>query len=180
MEITMTNILRVGLAALAIAGAPCLARAEGPTMGPGPDRPSAIELQTLTDARLAMIKAALQLTPDQEKLWPALEEAIRARAAGRQARLANIEARIQDLRDRDAADLVIHRDPVEFLRRRADALTQRAAELRRLADAWQPLYQTLTTEQKTRLGLVAVFAFRELRDRIEERRLHDDEMDDEE
>ena len=27
---------------------------------------------------MAMIKAALQLTPDQEKYWPAVEDAIRA------------------------------------------------------------------------------------------------------
>jgi hypothetical protein len=33
-----------------------------------------------------MIKAALQLTPDQEKYWPAVEDAIRARAQNRQAR----------------------------------------------------------------------------------------------
>ena len=32
--------------------------------------PSAADLNSLTDARVAMIKAALQLTPDQEKYWP--------------------------------------------------------------------------------------------------------------
>jgi LTXXQ motif family protein len=49
-------------------------------------RPTAADLQSLTDARVAMIKAALQLTPDQEKYWPAVETAIRARAKSRQAR----------------------------------------------------------------------------------------------
>ena len=33
-----------------------------------------------TDARIGIVKAALQLTPDQEKYWPAVEEAIRNRA----------------------------------------------------------------------------------------------------
>jgi hypothetical protein len=50
-------------------------------------------------------------------------------------------------------------------------LTQRGADLKKLADAWQPLYQTLTPEQKRRLGFVAVSALRELRDGVEERRI---------
>jgi hypothetical protein len=35
-------------------------------------------------------------------------------------------------------------DPIEGLRERADALAQRAAGLKKLADAWQPLYQPST------------------------------------
>jgi hypothetical protein len=50
-------------------------------------------------------------------------------------------------------------------------LTQRGADLKKLADAWQPLYQTFTPEQKRRLGFVAVSALRELRDGVEERRI---------
>src|SRR5262245_56635515 len=36
------------------------------------------ELNILTDARIGMTKAALQLTPEQQKFWPPIEEAIRA------------------------------------------------------------------------------------------------------
>jgi hypothetical protein len=36
------------------------------------------------DARVAMVKAALELRADQEKYWPAIEEAIRSRAKERQ------------------------------------------------------------------------------------------------
>jgi hypothetical protein len=36
-------------------------------------------------------------------------------------------------------------DPVELMRGRADALAQRAANLKKLADAWAPLYQTLNS-----------------------------------
>ena len=50
-------------------------------------------------------------------------------------------------------------------------MTQRGADLKKLADAWQPLYQTFTPEQKRRLGFVAVSALRELRDGVEERRI---------
>ena len=41
------------------------------------------DTKRLTDLRVGLVHAALQLTPEQEKYWPALEEAIRARSAGR-------------------------------------------------------------------------------------------------
>ena len=40
--------------------------------------------------RIDLVKAALQLTPDQQKYWPAVENAIRARAEDRKARFAKI------------------------------------------------------------------------------------------
>jgi hypothetical protein len=46
-------------------------------------------------------------------------------------------------------------DPVELMRGRADALAQRAANLKKLADAWAPLYQTLNLDQKERMRLLA-------------------------
>jgi hypothetical protein len=49
---------------------------------------------TLTNERIAIVKGALQLTPEQQKYWPAVEEAIRARAQMRQQRLAGIEERL--------------------------------------------------------------------------------------
>jgi hypothetical protein len=53
----------------------------------------------------------------------------------------------------------------------------RAAGLRKLAEAWQPLYQSLTPDQKTRLRLVTVHAIEGLRSAMENRRM---ELDDEE
>ena len=66
------------------------AYAEEKTSNEGMRRPSAADLKALTDARVAIIKAALQLTPDQEKLWPPVEDAIRARAKNRQARMEQV------------------------------------------------------------------------------------------
>jgi hypothetical protein len=109
-------------------------------------RPSAADLNALTDARIGIVKAALQLTSDQAKYWPAVEEAIRNRAMGRQVRLAALS------RQRDQGDS----DPIDIVRHRADALAQRSAELKQLADAWQPLSATLTPEQKQRLRFFAV------------------------
>jgi hypothetical protein len=40
------------------------------------------------------------------------------------------------------------------MRGRADAMAQRAANLKKLADAWEPLYQTLNPEQKSRMRLL--------------------------
>ena len=40
-------------------------------------RPSAEDMAAFTDARIAALKAGLELTPDQEKNWPAFEQAVR-------------------------------------------------------------------------------------------------------
>jgi hypothetical protein len=63
------------------------------------------------------------------------------------------------------------RNPIDFMHRRANALAQRATDLDKLADAWQPLYSTLTPEQKKRMGLLAITVLREMRTGVEERRV---------
>jgi hypothetical protein len=133
----------------------------------------------LTDARIKIVKATLQLTPDQEKLWPAIENAIRARGKDREARLARAEERVEQRRDRGLEESLRDRDPVDFLNRRADALAQRSADLRRLAEAWGPLYKTLSPEQRQRMGVLGVFVLRDLRSRVEQRRLQALDEDDE-
>jgi hypothetical protein len=42
-------------------------------------------------------------------------------------------------------------------------LSERGAQLHKLADAWQPLYQALSPEQKDRMRLVASHVMREFR-----------------
>jgi hypothetical protein len=129
--------------------------------------------------RINIVKAALQLTPDQEKLWPAVEDAIRTRANNRQTRIANAAARVNELRDRIPVELLRDRDPINFMHRRADALAQRSADLKKLADAWQPLYATLSPDQKRRMAFLTVFVLREVRSRIEQRLLMSEDWDDE-
>jgi hypothetical protein len=128
-------------------------------------------LSALTDARIAIIKAALQLTPDQERYWPAIEEAIRTRAKDRMTRLEGVTTGVAERADRSPMENLRDRDPIAFLNRRADALAQRSADLKKLATAWQPLYQTLTPDQKRRMGFVAMVVVRDLRDRMEQRRM---------
>jgi LTXXQ motif family protein len=132
-------------------------------------RPSAADLNALTDARIGIVKAALQLTPEQAKYWPAVEEAIRNRAMGRRVRLAALA------RQRDQGD----GDPIDMVRHRADALSQRAAELKQLADAWQPLAGALTPEQKQRLLFFAVNILRLVPRAVELRRAETEDEGDE-
>jgi hypothetical protein len=134
--------------------------------------PSAADLNSLTDMRVAVVKAALQLTSDQEKYWPPLEEAIRARSKNRIARLE----RVAELRDNGPTDALGDRNPVDFMQRRADLLIQRGNDLKKVADAWQPLYKTLSQDQKRRMAYVSMVALRGMRDAIERR--SDSEEDD--
>jgi hypothetical protein len=139
------------------------------------ERLSAADVGALADARVNIIKAALQLTPDQEKYWPAIEDAIRQRAKDRQARLAGVAQTVGEARDSGRVEAMRDRNPIDFMHRRAEALVQRSADLNKLADAWQPLYQTLTPDQKRRMGVLAIFVIRDMRDRVEERRIASDD-----
>jgi len=167
----MLKTVAAGLTALFVT-ASSLAHAQAPSAaGSEQENPrlSSADLNALTDARIGIVKAALQLTPEQAKYWPAVEEAIRNRAMGRQVRLAALA------RQRDQGD----RDPIDIVRHRADALAQRAAELKQLADAWQPLYATLTPDQKQRLRLFAVNILRMVPRAVEFHRMETEEEGDE-
>ena len=138
----MLKIIAAGVTALFVIAAPLAYAEQAASQG----RLSASDLENLTDARIEIVKAALQLTPDQEKLWPPIEDAIRARAKDRQARIAIAVERARELRDRSRIEVLRDRNPIEFMKRRADRLAQRSADLKRLAEAWEPLYQTPRTE----------------------------------
>ena len=170
----MLKTVAAGLTALFVT-ASSLAYAQAPsattTTGGGQDNAklSAADLNALTDARIGIVKAALQLTPEQAKYWPAVEESIRNRAMGRQVRLAALS------RQRDQGDS----DLVDVVRHRADALAQRSAELKQLADAWQPLAATLTPEQKQRLRFFATNILRLVPRAVDVRRMQDEDGSDE-
>jgi hypothetical protein len=173
----MLKIAAAGFAVIFMSATP-LAHAQAPSPGAA-ERLSAADLGALTDARVNIIKATLQLTPDQEKNWPVIENAIRQRAKDRQARLASVGPTVGGPRDGGFVVAMRDRNPVDFMHRRAEALTERSADLNKLADAWQPLYQTLTPDQKRRMGYLAILVIRDLRDRGEQRRMDsDDDIDD--
>jgi hypothetical protein len=173
---SMLKIIAAGVTALFVIAAPLAYAEQAASQG----RLSASDLENLTDARIEIVKAALQLTPDQEKLWPPIEDAIRARAKDRQARIAMAAERARELRDRSRIEVLRDRNPIEFMKRRADRLAQRSADLKRLADAWEPLYQTLTPEQRRRMAFLAIIAVREMRDAVEDRRVRSEDDNDDE
>jgi zinc resistance-associated protein len=144
----MWKALIAGTTMLTIAGS-TLASAQQPSPAVRSHRAqlTADDIAAFTDARIAALKTALKLTPAQEKNWPAVEQALRDISKERLARRA---AR--------AAGQPI--DATERLRERADALTARAAALRRLADAEKPLYQSLDDAQKRRFSIALRFAAR--------------------
>ena len=146
----------IGLLALLVVAASSLAYAQESS----PPVPSQTNFKVLTDARIGIVKAALQLTPEQEKLWPPVEDAIRARAEARYNRMVAAAGKVGQQTEVN---------PVELMRGRADALAQRAANLKKLADAWAPLYQTLNPDQKERMRLLAIHVLRELGDGVDTR-----------
>ena len=126
-----------------------MARSPAHWQQPASDRGSAAQEQ-----KQFIVKAVLQLTPEQEKLWPPVEEAIRARADTRYKRMVSITQRQSQQGEIDA---------VALLRERSDALAEKAAALKKLADAWAPLYQSLNPDQKQRMQLLAMRVVDQLR-----------------
>jgi len=135
-----------------------------------PQRLNANDQNTLTDMRVDLVKAALQLTPEQEKYWPAVESAIRAGAEDRKARIAKIQGTVGMRADESRIEVMRNRDPIAFLQRRSQALAQRSADLDKLAEAWQPLYNTLSQEQRQRMASLAIFVLRDMSDVVDRRR----------
>ncbi len=114
------------------------AGAEMPHRGPSPEIMAA-----LLDAKLAGMKAALKLTPDQEKAWAPFESAVRDAA----------KARMDAMR----AMRELHKEgekmtPIERMNAMSDHLAKAAAELKQVADAAKPLYDSLDDQQKAEFG----------------------------
>jgi LTXXQ motif family protein len=138
----------IGTAALMLA-ASAYAYAQQPPIGGrdgGRFQPRAEDRAAFLDARLAGLHAGLKLTADQEKSWPAFEQAYRALAASR------AEA-MNAFRNRDRDDRAS--DPITRAQREADFLTKRGAALKQYADAAAPLYSSLDDAQKQRFEILS-------------------------
>jgi len=106
-------------------------------------RPTAEDIAAFGDARIAALHAGLKLSAEQEKNWPPVESALRDLAKQRSERFAA----------RASADSP--KDPIERLNLRAEVMGQRAAALKKLADAAGPLYKSLDDAQKRRFVMLA-------------------------
>jgi zinc resistance-associated protein len=146
-------------AVLAIAGVPLVyaqQRGDNPGYGAGPraeyrHRLSTEDAAAFTDARIAALKAGLELTPDQVQNWPAFEQAMRdvidARLQIRQSRWGDQGQTPQQGQNPGT--------PFDRMALRADDLAKMSAALKRLADAGAPLYQSLTDAQRGRFDMLA-------------------------
>ena len=144
----MKKFAIAGIAALAIAGSTVVYAQHRPWSHEHM-RMSPEDRAALTDARIAAVKAGLKLTPDQEKLWPPVEAAVRDFA---KLRIDRANARMNA--ERDSQDSQKPSDPVARLRDRADTMAATAAAMKRIADAADPLYKTLDDGQKRRLAIL--------------------------
>ena len=140
----MWKAIVAGTAALAIAGTSLVyAQQRGDRDGMMQGwQPNTEDLRAFGEARLAALKAGLMLTPEQEKNWPAFEQAARDLAKMRMER-------ISAMRNRGSSD-----DPVERLRQRATGMSDTGAALKKLADATDPLYKSLDENQKRRFAIL--------------------------
>jgi hypothetical protein len=86
----------------------------------------------VVDAHIAAHKAALKLTPDQEKNWPAYEAALRNLA----------KLRVERYQEQKSAN------PIALLRQRSEDLSTASVALKQLADAEEPLFSSLDDAQK--------------------------------
>jgi hypothetical protein len=146
----MLKALSAGLVAAGLmVSQPALAQKAPQTDGARGERAARMspdDRAALLDARIAALRTGLKLTPDQDKSWPAVETALRDLAKQRAARADE---------QRAAREKRTAQNPIELLCTRADAMSERAAGLKRLADASEPLYLSLDDGQKRRLQILA-------------------------
>lgn len=108
-------------------------------------RPSAADLHAFGDARIAALKAGLELTPDQAKNWPPFEQALHDM----------VDLRVQRIESRQSGNEQPPASPFERLSHRADAMTKAGTALKKVADAGAPLYASLNDDQKARFVKLA-------------------------
>jgi hypothetical protein len=146
----MNRFSIAGIAALAIAGSTAVYAQHRPWFHEHMlhMRMSPEDRAAFTDARIAGVHAGLKLNPDQEKLWPPVETAVRDFA---KLRIDRANARMDAKPDDNAQK---QDDPVARLRERAETMANSAAAMKKIADAADPLYKTLDDGQKRRLAIL--------------------------
>jgi hypothetical protein len=153
----MWKAIVAGTAALAIAGSSLVYAQQrfGRPEGGQRWRPNMEDLRAFGEARLAALKAGLVLNADQEKNWPAFEQAAREFAKLRLDRLGTEMAARRDGARREGGPGPAANDPAQRLRERGTVMADTGAALKKLGDATDPLYKSLDDSQKRRFALLA-------------------------
>ncbi len=105
----------------------------------------AADRETMLDAKLAGMKAGLGLTTDQQKLWDPFESAVK------DADKSRLDAMGQMMRMRAQGERM---SPVDRLEAMSDRLSQGATNVKKIADAAKPLYDSLDELQKHKFGML--------------------------
>ena len=108
-------------------------------------RHMAEDRRIMLDAKLAGMKAGLQLTPDQEKLWAPFESAVKDAAKAR------MDAMGQMMQAHERGERM---SPVDHLEAMADHMSRAAEDTRKVADAAKPFYASLDDSQKHKFGML--------------------------
>jgi Spy/CpxP family protein refolding chaperone len=141
----MRKLVLTSLTAVALAGSAFAYNAFA-AAGDAPDAPRMHEMADrgfMLDAKLAGMKAALNLTPDQEKMWAPFETAVRDAAKARREAM-------HEMRERKGDDE--RPSPIERLNEMSDHLAKASSELKLVADAAKPLFDGLDETQKRHFG----------------------------
>ncbi len=97
----------------------------------------AADREAVLDAKLIGMKAELNLTADQEKLWGPFQAAVQDAAKARMGAMQEMMAKRGE-----------EMSPVDRLDAMADRLSKAAADVKKIADAAKPLYASLDETQK--------------------------------
>jgi hypothetical protein len=154
----MKKTILAGVAAFAIAGSTAVYAHQHRSWSHDHVQLSPQDRTALADARIAAVHAGLTLKPDQEKLWPPVEKAIRDFA---KLRIDRADAKKESKSEAKKDDAQKKQEPVDQvarLRSRADRMAENAAALKKIADAADPLYKTLDEGQKRRLMVLTRMA----------------------
>jgi hypothetical protein len=147
--------MKTGLSVIAVATALILASFVGGSFAVADDsaqqqaRFSPEDRAAFLDARIAALKAGLELNAEQEKNWAPLESAMRDLAKQRAERFAAWKER-READNNDDAEV----SPIDRLSRVSERLSARAADLQKLAAAAKPLYDSLDDSQKRRFAVL--------------------------
>lgn len=139
MTTIMATSLALSLGAGAAAAAPPAQEPAAGSSAAGAGQMARVKA-VIQNARLDGMKAVLKLTPDQEKYWASFQAAVSGSYALRNQTTASTRQAI-------ATD-----DPAQLLDKLADNASKGAAQMKKVAEAAKPLYDSLDPAQRQAFG----------------------------
>jgi hypothetical protein len=155
-EHKMKKLILIGIASAALTGLPLINVSIAQTADKTPatqseqhSGPADNQIANEVDARIAQLKAHLNLSVDQEKNWPGLQSALHDYGIQQfKTAIESVNRPSRHDRDQQVQD---RPNDIALMRTMADSLTARGASLKKLADAADPLYGVLDDRQRSEL-----------------------------